>query len=269
MIIFPPAKVNLGLNVLFKREDGYHELDTCMVPIPFTDVLEILPSDTFEFKQTGLVIEGDSEKNLCVKAFRLMQAEYACPPAYIHLRKIIPMGAGMGGGSADAAYVLKGLRDLFSLPCSDPKLEELAAHLGSDCPFFIANKPQIAKGRGEILSSCEVDLKGYYIKLINLGIHVGTAEAYAGIEFSMENKEVQAIVEGPITHWKKDLKNDFERTVFKNHPVLKEIKDQLYSEGAIYASMSGSGSTMFGIFQDEPVLSFMNYSNYLEIIRKF
>ena len=269
MIIFPPAKVNLGLNVLFKREDGFHELDTCMVPIPFTDVLEILPAMGFEFRQTGLVIDGDQEKNLCVKAFRLMQEKYSRPPAYIHLRKIIPMGAGLGGGSADAAYVLKGLRDLFSLPCSDLKLEELAAELGSDCPFFVANKPQIARGRGEILSPCETNLSGHYIKLINPGIHVGTAEAYAGIEFSIKNMSVKEIVEGPIDSWKELLTNDFETTVFRNHPVLKEIKDQLYLEGAVYAAMSGSGSTMFGIFDREPSLSFGNQPNYLEIIRKF
>lgn len=269
MILFPPAKVNLGLNVLFKRDDGYHELDTCMVPVPFTDVLEIVPTDEFSFKQTGLVIDGDPEKNLCVKAFRIMEEQFNCPPAFIHLRKIIPMGAGLGGGSADAAYVLKGLRDQFGLPCSDPKLEELAAQLGSDCPFFIAYKAQIAKGRGEILSSCELDLKGYYIKLINPGIHVGTAEAYTGIEFSAENNSIREIVEGPVTEWKEKLKNDFEKSVFKNHPVLIGIKDQLYSEGAIYASMSGSGSTIFGIYQDEPALSFEKNPEYLEIIRKF
>jgi 4-diphosphocytidyl-2-C-methyl-D-erythritol kinase len=269
MIIFPPAKVNLGLNVLFKREDGYHELDTCMIPIPFTDVLEILPSESFEFKQTGLTIDGDPEKNLCVKAYRLMQEKFGCPPAYIHLRKIIPMGAGLGGGSADASYVLKGLRDLFGLPCSDPMLEELAAELGSDCPFFIANRAQIAKGRGEVLSSCALDLKGFYIKLINPGIHVGTAEAYEGIEFSPENREVREVVEGPISSWKDLLKNDFEKTVFKKHSVLQDIKDQLYAEGAVYAAMSGSGSTMYGIFDNRPEISYANAPGYLEIISPF
>ncbi|MFN6013368.1 MAG: 4-(cytidine 5'-diphospho)-2-C-methyl-D-erythritol kinase [Flavobacteriales bacterium] len=269
MIIFPPAKVNLGLNVLYKREDGYHELDTCMIPIPFTDVLEILPSNDFVFKQTGLMIDVNPEKNLCVKAFRLMQEKYSCPEAYIHLRKIIPMGAGLGGGSADAAYVLKGLRDLFSLPCSDLKLEELAAELGSDCPFFIANKAQIAKGRGENLSPCDLDLAGYYIKLINPGVHVATTEAYAGIEFSMHTMAVREIIEGPLNSWKGVLKNDFETTVFRRYPALKFLKDQLYAEGAIYAAMSGSGSTIFGIYQDEPAASFEQFPDYLEIIRKF
>jgi 4-diphosphocytidyl-2-C-methyl-D-erythritol kinase len=179
------------------------------------------------------------------------------------------MGAGLGGGSADAAYVLKGLRDLFQLPCSDSTLEELAAQLGSDCPFFVANKPQIAKGRGEILTSCEVDLKGYYIKLINPGIHVGTAEAYAGIEFSNSNKAVEEVVEGPVSKWKEHLKNDFERTVFRNHPVLQDIKEKLYAEGAVYAAMSGSGSTMFGIYESEPRISFEGSPAYLEVIRKF
>ena len=184
MILFPPAKINLGLNVLFKREDGYHELETVMLKTPLTDVLEIVPSDEFQFTQTGLTIPGDNLDNLCVQAFQLIQKEYKIPNVHIYLRKIIPMGAGLGGGSADASYVLSGLNTLFNLNISNSKLEELAATLGSDCPFFINPTPQIAKGRGEILSPIEINLKGYYIKLLNVGIHVGTKEAYAGIQFS-------------------------------------------------------------------------------------
>lgn len=267
MILFPPAKINLGLNVLFKREDGYHELDTCMLPIPLLDVLEILPSDKFEFRQSGLTITGLSEDNLCVKAYRLMQEQFSISPVYLHLRKEIPMGAGLGGGSSDAAYVLVGINELFKLNCSTQKLEELAAILGSDCPFFIKNKVQIAKGRGEKLSPCNLDFRGLYLKIVNPGIHIGTKEAYQGITFRENPKSIQKIVEGPLENWKDELKNDFETNAFKNHPVLQEIKDKLYAEGAIYSSMSGSGSTLFAIYSKEPQITFLNEQNYLEVIR--
>jgi 4-diphosphocytidyl-2-C-methyl-D-erythritol kinase len=266
MILFPPAKINLGLNVLHKRADNYHELDSCMMSIPFTDVLEILPAKEFSFVQTGNSIPGSIEDNLCVKAYNLMVEKYSIQPVYIHLRKEIPMGAGLGGGSADAAFVLRGINDLYQLKCSIEELQELAATLGSDCPYFIKNEAQIAKGRGEVLSSCNLNLKGYYLKLINPGIHIGTKEAYDGIVFNENNQSVKSIVEGPILNWREVLKNDFETTAFVNHPVLSQIKEQMYSDGAIYASMSGSGSTMYGIFWDEPKLSYSDKKDYLELI---
>lgn len=269
MILFPPAKINLGLNVLFKREDGFHELDTCMVPVPFYDVLELLPAEEFSFHQSGILIPGKMEENLCFKAYRLMVENFSIPPVYIHLRKIIPMGAGLGGGSADAAYVLKGLKELFNVDCSENRLEELAAQLGSDCPFFVKNEAQIAKGRGEILSSCKLDLTGYFIKIINPGIHIGTKEAYAGIVFGENQVSVKQIVEGPIENWKDQLKNDFETSAFANHPILKEIKEKMYAEGAIYAAMSGSGSTMYGIYRSEPESTNSEKSSFLTLIRKF
>lgn len=268
MILFPPAKINLGLRVLFKRNDGYHEIDSCMIPIPFTDILEILPSDRFLFKQSGLVIDGDQENNLCVKAYRLLEDEFSIPPTYIHLKKIIPMGAGLGGGSADAAFVLRGINDFYSLNLSEQHLEELSAQLGSDCPFFIKNVPQIAQGRGEILNPCQVDLKGYWLKLINPGIHVGTKEAYANIIFPHNPKSVKRVVEGPIEDWEVDMVNDFETSVFASHPELQSIKESLYAESAIYAAMSGSGSTMFGIYKDEPTPSFGTHPKYMEKILK-
>lgn len=269
MILFPPAKINLGLNVLYKRDDSFHELDTCMLTIPITDALEILRADEFSFRQTGLLIPGSIEENICVKAFRLMKENFKIPAVYIHLRKEIPMGAGLGGGSADAAYVLKGIDQLFNLNCSIELLESFAAELGSDCPFFIKNKAQIAKGRGEILYPCAIDLKGYYIKIVNPGIHIGTKEAYSGIIFNDEKKSVQTIVEGPIENWKSELKNDFESSCFAQYPVLLEIKNKLYFEGAVYASMSGSGSTMFGIYRNEPKKSFLGHPSYLEINKRF
>ncbi len=266
MILFPPAKINLGLNVPFKREDGYHEIETCMYPIPFLDILEILPAEKFSFLQTGLVIPGNDADNLCVKAYHLMKERYSLPPVYIHLRKEIPMGAGMGGGSADAAYVLKGLNELFELGVSEEELEKMAGLLGSDCPFFIKNEAQIAKGRGEVLSSCALTLNGYFLKIINPGIHIGTREAYAGIQFGTVTKSIKEIVEGPINTWKNELKNDFEAHIFEMHPSLMNLKNQLYAEGAIYAAMSGSGSTMFGIFKHEPSLTFSSTEGFVEKI---
>lgn len=265
MILFPPAKINLGLNILYKRPDGYHEIDSVMIPIPLFDVLELLPSDKFEFRQTGLTINGDQSENLCVKAYQLLKDEFDLPPAYIHLRKEIPMGAGLGGGSADAAFVLRGLNELFHLNCSLKKLEALASQLGSDCPFFIRNSAQVAKGRGEVLSPCAINLKGYYLKIVNPGIHIGTKEAYAGVIFSESTIPVKEIVEGPIHLWKDQLKNDFEKSVFNVHPVLGEIKEQLFAEGAVYASMSGSGSTLYAIYKTKPEATFSR-QNYLEKI---
>ena len=269
MILFPPAKINLGLHVLRKREDGYHDLDTCMVPIPLCDVLEILPSKQFEYHQTGLTIPGATDDNLCVKAYNLLKLEYNLPPVYMHLRKEIPMGAGLGGGSSDAAYVLTGLNTLFELKLSNSKLEEYAAKLGSDCPFFVKNEAQIARGRGEILSPCTLDLKGMYLKIINPGIHIGTKEAYSGVLPNADGASVSSLIEEPIESWKDQLKNDFEVSVFSSHSILKEIKEKLYDEGAIYAAMSGSGSTMFGIFKEKPTLSFQTNSAWMERVLEF
>jgi len=250
--MFPPAKINLGLNVLHKRSDGYHELDTCMIPIELTDVLEVLPSNKFQFIQTGLTVEGSSNDNLVVRAYNLLKENYNLPPVYIHLRKNIPMGAGLGGGSADATYTLLALNDLFKLKISNDDLKKYSTELGSDCPFFVEKSPQIAKGRGEELYPIELNLKGYYLKLIFPGIHISTAEAYGNVIFSKHSLSVKNSIDRPIEEWKNNLKNDFESSAFKLHPELEKWKNDLYSEGAIYASMTGSGSTMYGIFKDKP-----------------
>ncbi len=252
MILFPQAKVNLGLHILFKREDGYHEIETCMIPIPFTDILEITESDEFVFLQTGLAIPGNLDSNLCVKAFHLMKEKFAIPNVRIHLRKQIPMGAGLGGGSADAANVLKGLNDLFKLNTSISELEILAAQLGSDCPFFIQNKPQIARGRGEVLSEIDLDLKGKYLVLMNPGIHVGTKEAYDGVQPRIPSNNIEDILSNSIETWQTYLYNQFEESIFPKYPLIKDLKDSLIDLGAVYASMSGSGSSVFGIFDEKP-----------------
>ena len=251
MISFPPAKINLGLSILEKRKDGYHELETCMLPIPFYDILEILPAIEFSFLQTGLKIPGASGDNLCEKAFRLLQEKYAIPNVMMHLRKQIPMGAGLGGGPSDAAYVLSGLNELFQLQLSDEILENLAAELGSDCPFFIKNEAQMARGRGEKLTPMNLTLKGYYLVLLNPGIHVGTKEAYAGVTPSYKEKSLEVLLENPISAWQDLIVNDFESSIFVNHPKIAELKNELLKSGAIYASMSGSGSSVFGLFKQE------------------
>lgn len=265
MILFPPAKINLGLNVLKKRSDGYHEIDTCMVTIPITDVLEVLPSENFYFIQTGLTIKGDQSDNLVVKAFNLIKQEYGIGNVYIHLLKNIPMGAGLGGGSADATYTILALNDLFELGLSNDTMRELAAQLGSDCAFFVENKAQIGQGRGELLSTVEVNLSGLYLKIINPSIHIGTSEAYSNLELNKEFESIKKTISTPISEWKDRLKNSFELSVFENHSIIKEIKDSLYAEGAVYASMTGSGSTVFALYYTEPALTFQ--SDYERVIR--
>lgn len=266
MILFPPCKINLGLHVLNKREDGYHNLDTLMYQVPFTDVLEIIPSETFHFQSTGLEIPGVVTSNLCVKAFQLIQSRYRIPNVTIHLHKIIPMGGGLGGGSSDASYVLKGLNKLFDIQLSVETLQSLAAELGSDCPLFILENPQLAQGRGEILSDVSLDLSGYFLKLVNVGIHVSTKEAFSNVQFYDHTLSIAELIQLPIKEWKSTLKNDFEVSVFSHHPGLKTVKTQLYNEGAVYASMSGSGSTMFGLFASEPKMTFSAESQVFEMI---
>lgn len=248
MILFPPAKINLGLNVLHKRNDGYHAIQSCMAEIPLYDVLEILPSESFSFVQTGLTVDGDPESNLCVKAYRLMEDRFSIPPVYMHLRKQIPMGAGLGGGSADATYVLKGLNTLFDLELSEENLEELAAELGSDCAFFVRGGVQMSEGRGEVLTPMDVSLQGLYLKLVYPFIHIGTGEAYANVSFDTDCSGYEALKQLDFS----GLVNSFEDYAFRQHPTLAEIKEQLKREGAFYAAMSGSGSSVFGIFKEEP-----------------
>lgn len=262
--MFPQAKINLGLKVLRKRSDGYHDLSTIMYPIPLVDVLEILPSSSLEFHQTGLEIKGDTNDNLIVKAYEMMKEQFQLSGAYIHLRKEIPMGAGLGGGSSDGAYSLVGFNKLFSLGMDNDSLESMASHLGSDCPFFIKSIPQFAQGRGEVLTEVDLDLGGYYLVLVNPGIHIGTKEAYAGVVPKEEGKDPKTVIEQPIETWKNELVNDFEASIFELYPELNVIKDEMYRHGAIYSSMSGSGSTMFGLFKDKPTIKFnTKYSTWI------
>lgn len=246
----------MGLRILFKREDGYHELETMMFQLPILDILEVNISPSFSFQSSGLSISGAEKDNLCVKAFHLMKEKYAIGNVKIHLHKTIPMGGGLGGGSSDGTYVLLALNELFQLKLSDSKLQELAAELGSDCAVFVKSTPQIARGRGEVLEEIPFSLSGYWIKVVNVGVFVSTHQAFSNIEFVKTDQSVSDILSKPIETWKENLVNDFERTVFKHYPVLQDVKDKLYDEGAIYASMSGSGSTLYGIYAEKPELSF-------------
>lgn len=252
MILFPPAKINLGLNVLNKRHDGFHEIETVLLQIPVHDVLEILPAATFSYHQSGLQFEQEVESNLVVKTYRLLQNNYDIPETSFHLLKNIPAGAGLGGGSSDATYTLLGLNTLYNLDLSNAELQDLSGKLGSDCPCFVLDRPQIATGRGEVLEPVELDLKGYYLKLINPGIHINTTEAYSEIVLSEQKESIQKVIIQPIEEWKSHLFNSFESSVFKNYPELQKLKTSLYNEGALYASMTGSGSSLYGIYVNEP-----------------
>jgi len=254
MIAFPNAKINLGLNVISQRNDGYHNIETVLFPIGLSDALEIIPAQSSKttFTSTGLQIPDDGQPNLCQRAFELLKKEFGIPNVTIHLHKIIPAGSGLGGGSSDAAFALNILSQIFSLNLDSGQLSQFAARLGSDCPFFIANKPMLASGRGELLEPVGVCLKGMHLLLVKPDIHISTAEAYAGVRLALPKKPIRQIVSQPIETWKFELKNAFEESVFARFPSLEIIKQQLYQFGATHAAMSGSGSAIFGLFEQTP-----------------
>ncbi|MBL7703152.1 MAG: 4-(cytidine 5'-diphospho)-2-C-methyl-D-erythritol kinase [Ferruginibacter sp.] len=272
MVAFPDCKINLGLHILNKREDGFHNLETVFYPLPFWDALEILPNSNsiseIEFTGSGLAVDGKAEDNLCVKAYRLLKKDFPYLPSIkIHLHKAVPMGAGLGGGSSDAACMLKMLNEKFRLNLSTAQLINYSLQLGSDCPFFIINKPCFATGRGEILEEIAVDLSACKIVLINPDIHINTGWAFSNITPAFPAKSIKEIIQQPINTWKEALKNDFEMPVFAVHPAIKEIKETLYAQGAVYAAMSGSGSTVFGIFNtDIDTTPFKNNNYFIKIV---
>ncbi len=267
MVVFPNCKINIGLRIGSKRADGFHNLSTIFIPIPLTDALEILPANSATgkqviYSQSGNVIDSTEADNLCIKAYYLLQKDYPSLPAVrLHLHKTIPMGAGLGGGSADASFTLQLLNNQFQLNLSTKQLINYSLQLGSDCPFFIINKPCFATGRGEILEELTVDFSAYKIMLINPGIHINTGWAFKQLQLSGANSSsdnLTAIITEPIETWKNYLTNDFELPVFELHPEIKKIKEILYNNGAKYAAMSGSGSTVYGIFEKDsiPIIKF-------------
>lgn len=266
MILFPNCKINLGLHITRKRTDGYHDLETVFYPLPLRDAIEIVSNQEFragntaapiyanqpvdvELVMSGLPVKGDPADNLCVKAWRLLKKDFPqLPPVQLHLHKAIPMGAGLGGGSSDAAFTLHLLNNKFKLGIPAEKLLDYALQLGSDCPFFIINQPCIATGRGELLQSISLDLSAWSFLLVYPEVHINTGWAFEQITPSLPEKPISEVIAQPVSSWKDSLINDFEAPVCRLHPALAHIKDTLYASGAVYASMTGSGSSFYGIF---------------------
>ena len=276
MVFFPNCKINLGLNIIAKRADGYHEVVTVFYPIGLKDALEIIhkePIDTvsqgeIQFQSSGLAIKGDPDDNLCIKAYKRLQKDFPeLPSVQMHLHKVIPMGAGLGGGSADGAFTLQLLNQYFQLSLTKEKLASYALELGSDCPFFIYNKPAFAYGRGEKIEELFLDLSAYKWLIVYPAIHIATSWAFANISPKKPTVSILDIVKTPITDWKSNLQNDFEPAIIEHYPEIGEIKTELYQQGALYASLSGSGSAVYGLFQKDcsVSLSFQNKFRVYEI----
>jgi len=249
MINFPTCKINLGLHILKRREDGYHDIETLMLELPFNDILELVESNEPAFTASGLEIPGSG--NLVLDAVAEFKKHKSIPSLAFHLHKLIPMGGGLGGGSSDAAFALKLMRDQYAPEIGNDQLCEMASKIGSDCAFFINGGLQFATGRGEVLTPLTFSLKNKYVVLVNLGIHVSTKEAFEGVTPKNDRTPLKAVLEKPIHTWKEELVNDFEQPIFAKYPELAHIKNELYEHGAVYAAMTGSGSTLFGIFESE------------------
>lgn len=263
MVIFPNCKINLGLHITGKRPDGFHELETVFYPVQLKDILEVVTSTTQHFQSTGLDIPGNTESNLCLKAYHLLKQDFPdLPSVHMHLHKLIPMGAGLGGGSADGAFALRLLNEKYKLNITTQQLIEYAAKLGSDCPFFIINTACYATGRGEILTPINLDLSGYRFVLVHPGIHINTKWAFEQIQPDLPSRSIKEIIQLPIQDWKYYLSNDFELPIKQNYPAIEAIKLALYKDGAIYASMSGSGSVVFGIYPTNANIQLNKQLNY-------
>lgn len=254
MIRFPDCKINLGLSVVARRSDGFHDIESIFIRIPFLDVLEVVPSKDgqMHFDLSGIVVKGDPKHNICMEAFRLLDKDYDIGPVSVHLHKNIPTGAGLGGGSSDGACMLLLLNELLELNLTVGQLKDYAALLGSDCPFFIENKVAFVSGRGEILNEIQLAIEGKWIVVVNPGIHISTAEAFSMIKPARPLFSLSSVANLPPAEWKQHIVNDFEKSVCLLHPLIAEIKNELYEAGAFYASMSGSGSSVYGLFDDEP-----------------
>ena len=268
MIEFPNCKINLGLNITQKRPDGFHDIETVFYPVKWSDALEIIEGGTapFELSVSGIKVEGKMEENIIFKAYKLLAAEHTLPNLKVYLHKVLPMGAGLGGGSSDAAFFLKLANKQLKLDLSTEKLTTIARKLGSDCAFFIENSPVFAKGKGDEFEPLNVDLSPYHILVVYPGIHSNTKEAYEGCVPAVPGKSIKEIIAQPIGTWKNELKNDFEKTIFKKYPEIEKLKQQFYDNGAVYASLSGSGSAVFGIFGTKPEI--VLNKNYLWFLRE-
>jgi len=275
MIVFPIAKINLGLNVVERRPDGYHNLETVFFPVELKDALEVQEMDEAfpspfdcDLKVTNIHIEGDEQRNLVVRAYNLLKQDFPqMPRVHAHLYKAIPTQAGMGGGSSDCAAMLLALNEMCQLGLTEQQLIDYAAKLGADCPIFILNKPAYAEGIGERLQTIGLNLKGYYLAIVRPDIPVPTKEAFSRIVPQKPAKNCRTVVNQPIETWRNELVNDFEKSVFALHPEIGQIKERLYQMGAVYAAMSGSGSALFGIFREAPDLSADFGTMYNKVLR--
>lgn len=256
MLFFPNSKINIGLNVINKRSDGFHNIETVFCPVGLSDVLEFVPladksPGTVSFQCTGVPVDGPDENNLCVKAYHLLHQDFNLPAISIHLHKIVPPGAGLGGGSSDAAFMLKNLNAWFKLNLSEDRLCDYASQLGSDCSFFIKNRPLFGYERGNRFREIHQFPRYLEAVIVNPGIHVSTAEAYAGISPHIPSRPLEELINLPVHQWKEQIINDFEAVIQKKHPVINVIKEKMYEMGAVYASMTGSGSSVFGLFNEK------------------
>jgi 4-diphosphocytidyl-2-C-methyl-D-erythritol kinase len=275
MICFPNAKINLGLNIVEKRNDGFHNIETIFYPVGWNDVLEIIPNKTnnsqaqdFNLHLSGVPILGSINENLLYKAYQIIKKIKNVPSINVYLHKTIPMGAGLGGGSSDAAYFIKQLNEQFSLNLSEPEMIEIASQLGSDCAFFIKNKPVYATEKGNVFSETTINLSNLYVVIIFPNVHSNTKEAYSLVTPQKPQKDILKIINQPINTWKNELKNDFEESIFKLYPIVEQVKNNLYNIGAVYASMSGSGSAVFGLFNTEVNIGELSqYKHWVGILK--
>lgn len=269
MVLFPNCKINLGLNIIRKREDGYHDLETVFYPVQWQDALEGIKSEVvseelgLSFSNSGLAIDGDTNNNLCVKAYQVLKKDFpGLASVQLYLHKIIPMGAGLGGGSADGAFTLKLLNQICQLGLSQDQLLQYALQLGSDCPFFILNKPCLATGRGEKMEEISLDLSAYNFVIVHPPVHVSTAKAFTEVTPKIPEQPIREIIRQPVSTWKNHLVNDFEAGVGKQFPEIIRIREALYDKGALYASMTGSGSAVYGIFEKKEPIALSFPSSY-------
>ncbi|HWK98716.1 MAG TPA: 4-(cytidine 5'-diphospho)-2-C-methyl-D-erythritol kinase [Parapedobacter sp.] len=254
MVTFANAKINIGLQVLNRREDGYHNLETVFYPISLYDVLEVVEAEETRFIPSGIAIPGDVADNLCMTAYRMLQLEYDLPPVHIYLHKMIPIGAGLGGGSADAAFLLKLANEKFGLGLNELQLIEYARRLGADCAFFIRNAPVFASGTGDVFEGVDLDLSSYRMVLVKPAIHISTAEAYRMVSPGIESRQLATAIKTPVRQWRDSIVNDFEVGIFYRYPEIEAVKAYLYEKGAVFAAMSGSGSSVYGLFEEEVLL---------------
>lgn len=260
MITFPNAKINIGLAVTHKRPDGFHTIETVMVPVKMNDILEIIvsPNNEFSFSFSGIPLPGDFTENLVFKAYQLMKKDFNLPEVHIHLHKIIPPGAGLGGGSSDAAFALKLINQLFTLGLPEYRLKDYAVKIGSDCTFFIQNQTALATGKGEILEPIDIYLDNHSVVIVKPDIHISTALAYSWITPAVPKSPLAQLIKRPVNEWKGNVINDFEPEVIRRFPIIQTIRDRLYSEGAVYSSLTGSGAAVYGLFEKgfKPGLNF-------------